>query len=348
MKAKFTLNKTIVLKQFNKVKHISNFVSYSSKTNPKVTNILEESTEAMFSIHLENELKHVKNKSKVIFLAQAWNLEQIKTLINQGINWFVVDNESDLDILMKYLETLEKTDDKINLLLRLKLKERTLKTEKYYVFGMESKVINTKIKELANHPNINELGIHFHKKTQNMAEWNLQYEIEDVIEPEVIEKISILNIGGGLPSNYANTNVKVIDSILNKINELKLWLQTKNIKLMIEPGRFIAAPAGKLVTKIIAIHGDTIIINASVYNSDMDALIVPVKLLIEGELEKDNKQAKPYIIKGITPCSLDLFRYRVYLYKPKVGDNITFLNAGAYNFATDFCDLDKIETEIIE
>ncbi len=345
MKPHFTLNKNIVLQQYYKAEKISDIVSYSSKTNPLITPILEQETNAMFSIHLQNELKNVKDKSRILFLAQAWNHEQIESLINQGITWFVVDNTSDLEILVKHLET---TDSKINLLLRLKLKERTLKTEKYYVFGMESKVINQKIKELTDHKNINNLGIHFHRKTQNMAEWNLQYEIEDVIEPDVLSKITTLNIGGGLPSNYANTNVKVIDSIFNKINELKLWLQTKNVKLMLEPGRFIAAPAGKLHTEIIVIHGNTIIVNASVYNSDMDALIVPVKLLVEGESNKENQETQPYIIKGTTPCSLDLFRYRVYLKKPKVGDNITFLNAGAYNFTTDFCDLEKIETDLIE
>jgi ornithine decarboxylase len=54
------------------------------------------------------------------------------------------------------------------------------------------------------------------------------------------------------------------------------------------------------------------------------------------------------VIKGVTPCSLDLFRYRVYLKNPKVGDEITFLNAGAYNFTTDFCNLEKIENEILK
>jgi len=45
---------------------------------------------------------------------------------------------------------------------------------------------------------------------------------------------------------------------------------------------------------------------------------------------------------------MDLFRYRVYLKdEPKVGGKITFLNAGAYNFSTDFCNLPTIETEII-
>jgi len=344
MKPYFTLNKNIVLQQYNKVKELADYVSYSSKTNPLITKILEQNTDAMFSIHLDHELKNVTDKSRILFLAQAWNEIQIKSLIEQGINWFVVDNEYDLDVLTEYLNQKKTTDEKINLLLRLKLQERTLKTEKYYVFGMESKVINQKIKELSTHKNINELGIHFHRKTQNMAEWNLQYEIEEVIEPEILQKISVLNIGGGLPSEYANTNVNVLQSIFNKITEFKLWSNTKNIKLMLEPGRFIAAPAGKLHAEIIAIHDETIIVNASVYNTDMDALIVPVKLLVDGELEKENKEAHPYVIKGLTPCSLDLFRYKIYLKEPKVGDKITFLNAGAYNFTTDFCDLEKLET----
>ncbi|NQV91462.1 decarboxylase, partial [Candidatus Woesearchaeota archaeon] len=196
MKPYFTLNKNIVLQQFNKVNKIADVVSYSSKTNPLVTPILEQNTNSMFSIHLQNELKNVKDKSRILFLSQAWNEEQITSLIQQGIRWFVVDNESDLEILEKILQS---TDIKINLLLRLKLQERTLKTEKYYVFGMESKVINQKIKGLSNHNNIENLGIHFHRKTQNMAEWNLQYEIEEVIDPEVLKLITVLNIGGGLP-----------------------------------------------------------------------------------------------------------------------------------------------------
>ncbi len=156
----------------------------------------------------------------------------------------------------------------------------------------------------------------------------------------------MINIGGGLPSNYANTNKKVIDIIFKKIKEAKDFLNLKNIKLMVEPGRYIAAPAGKLHTEILSIYENNIIVNASVYNSDMDALIVPVKLLVEGELSKG--EAEAYVLKGITPCSMDLFRYRVYLKNPKVGDELVFLNAGAYNFTTNFVDLEELETKVIE
>ena len=45
---------------------------------------------------------------------------------------------------------------------------------------------------------------------------------------------------------------------------------------------------------------------------------------------------------------MDLFRYRVYLNEPRVGDSLVFLNATAYNFCSDFCDLEEIETEVGE
>ena len=116
--------------------------------------------------------------------------------------------------------------------------------------------------------------------------------------------------------------------------------------MIIEPGRFICASAVKLVTKILRVYDNNIIVNASVYQGDTDTFVVPTKLLVEGELPKRHGQS--YVIKGIIPCSMDIFRYRVYLKEPKTGDDIIFLNAGAYNFTTDFCDLEKLETEVVE
>ncbi len=343
MKPKFILSKSKVLSQYKLVEPIADIISYSSKTNPIMSDILEKETTCMFSVHLKNELKNTKDFSRIIFLAQGWKEENVKNLISKGVNWFVVDNEPDLDTLIFFLE---KNPSKINLLLRVKLQEHSVKTERYFVFGMKTEVVSKRLLELKNNDNFESLGIHFHRKTQNMSEWNYQYELENMFEKEVFEMINYINIGGGLPSNYANTNIEVVNGIMKKVSELKIWLNSLNINMIIEPGRFISAPACKLETEIIGVYENNIIVNASVYNSDMDALIVPVKLLVENEISKE--ECDPFVIKGITPCSLDLFRYKVYLKNPKVGDKIIFLNAGAYNFTTDFCDLEKVETEIVE
>jgi ornithine decarboxylase len=342
--AKFIISKSKVMGQYKKLQNLADTISYSSKTNQDVTKILEKETNCFFSVHLTNELIHIKDKSRVIFLPQGWTKEGIISLLSQGITNFIVDNVPDLNIVESFLES-NTTNKKITIFLRAKIKERTLRTERYFVFGMPSDIVNERIQSLNKKfkDKIN-FGIHFHRKTQNMSEWNLQYELEEILDKSTLDIISTLNIGGGIPSEYANTNMDVLNSIFKKIQSLRNWLKDFNIKLMVEPGRFISAPAGELITKIINVYDGNIIVDASIYNSDMDALIVPVKLKIKGELEK----GEAYVVKGVTPCSMDLFRYRVYLKNPQIGDELIFLNAGAYNFTTDFCDLDKLKVEIIE
>jgi ornithine decarboxylase len=341
--AYFELSKGIVLQQYKKAKELADIVSYSSKTNPDVTPILEEETDASFNIHTVEELKRVQDKTRVYFLAQGLDEKTLHYLVEQGINKIIIDNEQDLSTIKEYIKT---NNVKLHLMLRSKLKENSIKTERYFVFGMSPEVINKEVAELKHDKNILSLGIHFHRKTQNMAEWNLIEDIQEMFTEETLNTITTFDIGGGLPSVYANTNIKVFDSIYNRIKEIKTFLNEKEIKLMIEPGRFICAPAVKLITTIKLVYEDTIILDASVYNSDTDAFTVPTKLLVENELEKG--QGEPYIIKGSTPCSMDLFRYRVYLKEPKQGDTLTFINAGAYNFYCDFCDLEKLETRLVE
>jgi ornithine decarboxylase len=135
-------------------------------------------------------------------------------------------------------------------------------------------------------------------------------------------------------------------SIFDKIIDMKIWLNSKNIKMIIEPGRFIAALPIKLESEIINVYNDNIIINCSVYNSANDTFVANIRLLVEGELPEG--KGEPYTIKGSTPCSMDIFRYRVFLKKPKVGDKIIFLNAGAYNYSSDFCNLEKLKTIIVD
>ncbi len=349
--SEFVLSKRVVLEKFNEVSSIADIVSYSSKTNPFVTGVLEKATASMFSIHFVNELVHVQDLSRVIFLLQATSFDQLNYLFNNGVTWFVVDNVYDLNTVYDFID---KTDAKINLFLRYKLKEHTLRTEKYYVFGMTSKTIVENIelikKKYSN--NILKLGLHMHRKTQNQFEWNLKDELVDSFSG-VFDKLDVINIGGGLPSVYANTNSNVINVIKRKIIDLKIYLNSKGLSLMIEPGRFISAPAVILKTRIVGVHDSTLVVDASVYNSDLDALIVPVKLRVLGEIDKSvylkNKSNYfAYTVKGITPCSMDIFRYRVYLTKKSVNDSLIFLNAGAYNFYSDFCDLNRIPTMVQE
>ena len=330
--AKFILNKKTTISQYNKLKEISDDIVYSFKTNPEVGKVLEENTNCKFAIHTLESLDKIKDKKRVWFFLQAINEEEIEFLINK-VYGFVIDNEADLLVLLNCLK-----DKKINLALRMKLKEHTIHTGKHFVFGLSSSQINEYIPKLRNKTNL--LGIHFHRKTQNVSEWNLKYELEESLTKETLNLIDFINIGGGIPWNYRNYNVNVLPEVFNKIKELKSWFKGK---LFIEPGRFIAAPSVRLETEIKSIDQNNITIDCSIFNAAMDTFILNVRLLLENESE----EGADYTIKGITPDSLDIFRYKVKLNNPKVKDKLIFLDAGAYNFSTDFCSLKKLETVII-
>lgn len=340
-KPRFLLSKKTVIQQFNKIKEVSDTISYSLKTNPEIAKVLQEKTDSFFSIHSLKELSLVKDKSKIWFFLQSHEVKDLDILFQNNVENYVIDNKNDLNLLLDYIKENNKT---INLLLRMRLKEHTIHTGKHYVFGLFSKEINELVPVLKENKNIKLLGIHFHRKTQNISEWSLKEELVDCLDEDTFNKINLINIGGGIPYKYKNFRAEVLDYIFNQIKELKEFLNKKNIKLISEPGRFIAAPSVRLETEIINIYDNNIVINASVWNSAMDTFVANIRLLVENELDSGDS----YVIKGLTPDSVDIFRYQIFLKNPKVGDKIIFINAGAYNFHTDFCGLEKIETTVVD
>lgn len=340
--ARFILSKSKVFDKYNELKEMADVISYSYKTNPYVGKVLED-TDCLFSVHTLQDLTSLNDMSRIWFFSQAWNVKEIDALVKKGIDKFVVDNEMDLKILLDYIL---KKNKKIQLLLRMKLKEHTLQTGKHFVYGMGSEKINKLIPEMKINKNIEKIGIHFHRKTQNVSEWSIKEELQDTIEIKNWNKIDYVNIGGGIPAEYKNFSSTVLNNIFNHIKELKSWLNSQNIKIIIEPGRYIAAYPVKLEANIKSIYENNIIIDCSVYNAAMDTFVANIRLLVQGELEEGKGEA--YTIKGCTPDSMDIFRYRVFLKNPKTGDKIVFLNAGAYTYTTDFCNLPKLETVVVD
>lgn len=343
--AKFILSKKKVLGQYNKIKNLGIKVSYSYKTNKEVGNILEKLTDCYFSIHNSKEIKKIKDKSRIFFFSQAWNKKQIKNLLKRGVRNFVIDNEVDLNKLM---EIIKSKQIKINLNLRMKFQEHRVGSGRYFVYGLPSDKVNKIIKKIKDNSLIDKIGIHIHRKSQNTSEWQIINEIKDSLTEETLNRINHVNLGGGLPVKYKTYSLNVLPYIFKKIKETKEFLDTLNIKTIIEPGRFIAAPPVKLKAEIIQVYDNIVVLNCSIYNCALDTILTGIRMLVEEELPEDSKEGKFYLIKGSTPTRDDIFRYKVRLKNPKPGDKITFLNAGAYNYTTDFCGLKKLKTEIVE
>jgi len=192
---------------------------------------------------------------------------------------------------------------------------------------------------------IDKFGIHIHRKSQNTSEWEIISELNDSIFSEVFDRLDFINLGGGLPVKYKSYSSDILNYIFKKLKETIEWLKERKVEVFIEPGRYIAAPSIKLETEIIQIQDKNIILNTTIYNCALDTILTGTKMIIEGELN-DNEEGDYYLIKGNSPTRDDIFRYNVKLKNPKVGDKIVFLNAGAYNYTTDFFGYTKLETVI--
>jgi len=342
---KFILSKKIAKEKVKILEDLGLKVSYSYKTNHEIGDVLQEICKNVdFSIHAKEEIDMIKDKNKIWFFTQAETEKELENILKKGVKNFVVDNEIDLKQL---LEAIKNTNIKINLSLRMKFQEHRVGTGKYFVYGMSSNIINKIIFKIKENKLICKLGVHIHRKSQNTSEWDIKEELEDSLTRESLNRLDLLNLGGGLPSKYKSHAVEVLPYIFSKIKETTNWLKNFEIETIIEPGRFIAASAVKLETSIIQIQGKNLIINTTIYNCALDTILTGTKMLIQDELEeKDNGEY--YLIKGNSPTRDDIFRYKVKLKDPKIGNKVIFLNAGAYNYTTDFFGFKKLPTEIVE
>jgi len=343
MEAKFILSKKDLLEQVNLLKSQGLKVSYSYKTNNQVGSVLQEISDIDFSIHAKKEIDMIKDKAKVWFFTQAELELELEEILDKGIKNFVIDNEVDLE---RILNAIKNKQTKINLSLRMKFQEHRIGSGKYFVYGMESRRVNDLISEIKDDPWIDKLGVHIHRKSQNTSEWNIKEEIEDSLTKETLERINMLNFGGGLPTKYRSYTSEVLPYILKKIKEAREFLEQFNIESYIEPGRFLASPCIKLETEIIQIQNKNIVINTTIYNCALDTVLTGTKMLVENEVD-DSESGDFYLIKGNSPTRDDIFRYKVRLKDPKIGDKVVFLNAGAYNYTTDFFGYKKLNTETI-
>ena len=343
-KAKFILSKDKLLEKLKSLENLGLKISYSYKTNREVGKVLQEINDCDFSIHAKQEVEDIVERDRIWFFLQAESVDELNEILGNGVKNFVVDNEVDLQRL---LEAVKKKQTKIVLSLRMKFKENRIGSGKYFVYGMSSKKVNELILRLKDSEFINKLGIHIHRKSQNTSEWEIRDELKDSLSPEALKILGFLNFGGGLPIKYRNYTSNVLDYVFSKIKEAVDWLKEKGIESYIEPGRFLAGSCIKLETQIIQVQNKNIILNTTIYNTALDTVITQTKLLIEQEQSED-QQGDYYLIKGNSPTRDDIFRYKVKLKDPKVGDTITFLNAGAYNYTTDFFGYKKLETEIRE
>jgi diaminopimelate decarboxylase len=203
-------------------------------------------------------------------------------------------------------------------------------------FGIPQKQCLGIFQKFSKHPSLDFKGIDFHIGSQvlnvdNFAEAFLKMRSLVVSLKEHGFHITHLDCGGGLGVPYnPNQSPPDIQTYAALVHQ---YFGDLNLHLAFEPGRFIAANAGILVTKVLYTKHDDdwkcLIVDAAMNDLVRPAMygayhhIIPVR-------NNPNQKIVDYDIVGPVCESTDTFAKQYPLQESQTDDLVAFLTAGAY------------------
>ncbi|MGM0508853.1 MAG: diaminopimelate decarboxylase [Fusobacteriota bacterium] len=290
---------------------------------------------------MEKIIMHGNNKSE----------KEIKMAVENGIGRIVIDNFYEIDLVNKVTKEL---DMEVDAMLRIKPGVHA-DTHHYVTTGHEDSkfgfiikegVAKKAVKQVIDSEKINFKGLHMHIGSQVFDTKGFTESIKrmadfiKVLDEDGI-KVDEFDLGGGLGVVYTDEDdpisiekfvKKLVDSVKNEFEEKDLKLP----KLMVEPGRSIAAEAGTTIytigsitevpgiRKYIAVNGgmgDNL--RPALYGSKYDAVVAN---------KMDKEKTEMVTVAGKCCETGDIIRKDIKLNNPESGDVLAVFTTGAYGY----------------
>lgn len=297
---------------------------------------------------LKRALEAKIDPMKIVFSGVAKSEEEITMALKaskQGIYSFNIESIDELETIQKLAKKFKK---KARVAIRFNPQVVT-KTHKHISTGYKTHKFGLVKKDLLK-------AIHLTQKSSHIVLAGLSMHIgsqltclkateKALIEfcaviNEVKEPLEFIDLGGGLGVNYKrsekistiNDYMKVISKILNR--KLKRY-PSSSPRIVFEPGRYIAAEAGILVTKVVRTKlsenshftivdgGMNNFIRTSLY--DAFHMVLPVS----------KSQTKKIITNVVGPIceTADKFAADLKITAPQKGDYLCVCDTGAYGYS---------------
>ncbi len=333
-----------IVDQVNKTKQIlGKNIFYSIKSNSnqailKLMNSLDIGADVVSIGELKRALEAGFDPNKIIFEGVGKSKQDLLYAMHKNIRLINTESLEEIKLLDSLANDKNKIVD-IGVRLNPDIDGETLskistgkKTDK---FGIEINNLDKIIELVKSCKSLNLIGVSCHIGSQISkieAYKNTFYQMKKAADKFMQSGIRIkhIDLGGGFHVKYKGSdpefNIEMIKA------ELDSCFAQTNYELSFEPGRYLIAEAGVIVTSIITIKNnggvDYLIVDAG-----MNTLIRPAMYGANHEIlaiDLKSEESMEYAIAGPICESSDIFSKNVKLTKQKIGNLLVIKNTGAY------------------
>ena len=295
---------------------------------------------AFFDLATTGEVELVKDQGiapeRCIHTHPIKRDSDIRDALRYGVTTFVADNPDEIRKFARYRKRAE-------LLLRVSFRSPNAVVDLSRKFGCEPGAVLGLI-ELARRLGIRVRGLSFHVGSQATAPTKYVEAIEsctNLIGEALLAglpSLDILDIGGGYPVSYGEA-VMPIDEFCRPIRAALSKLPA-HVRVIAEPGRYIAAPAAIAVSSVMGKAKRDgrwwYYLDDGVYGSYSGQMFDHAKYPVTAL--RDESELFPSVLAGPTCDSIDVIDDNILLPELQVGDLVVGRMMGAYTWAsaTDF------------
>lgn len=324
-------------------KEISPLICFSMKSNSNLSvckALLNEGAglDIVSGGELYKAMKIKADPKKIVYASVGKNVDEIKEAIGCKILFFNVESVPELLLINSIAGHMKRKADvavRVNPDVRPMTHGHVITGGKETKFGLDFETTEDIFDNSNRYPNVNIVGLHIHigsQITEAAPYVKALNRMRDFIERSQID-IKVLNIGGGLGIVYSKEKPQTAKQFARAVLPI---LKKMKLKVILEPGRFIAGNSGILVTSVVYVkdtqHKKFVIVDAG-----MNDLIRPSLYDAYHEIQPVIKSdaARKHIVDVVGPiCETgDYFAKDRRLPELSRGDLLAIMSAGAYGFS---------------
>ncbi len=286
---------------------------------------------------LKRALKAGADPEKIVYSGVGKTESEQRLALKADIYMFNIESKPELEQLNKIAGELGKNTRvaiRVNPAVDAQTHEKITTGKKENKFGIPLPRVEAVANRIQQLDNVEFRGLHFHigsQITDPEPFERLAKKARDLVLSLEEQRINVrtLNLGGGLGACYDNEDILTAEEWYKTVSP---YLKDLNIKLIIEPGRFLMANAGLLVTSVTYVK-KSVTRNFIVVDAGMNTLIRPAMYSAFHKIIPiipRNEETITADIVGPVCETGDTFGEQRTLPEPRPGDYLGIMGAGAY------------------